>query len=117
MLSCLLSSICYDVYTVTFARFYKLQYSTLVRHYISKRKNKMISIYNIFFYATVLVLVEQVSCNDRMPDGPTVPITYTISSRIVGQFIIVHCDGNVTATGRRSGRDLSIQPSIISKHA
>ena len=117
MLSCLLSTICYDVYTVTFARFYKLQYATLVRHYISKRKNKMISIYNIFFYATVLVLVEQVSCRDCMPDGPSVPLIFQIHSHIAQKYIIVHSDGNVTATGLPSGKELSIQPSIISKHA
>ena len=81
----------------------------------------MISIFNFFFCASVLVYVEQVSCHnhvwpDNIPDGPGHPLIWKMFNVIAGQYVKVHSDGNVTAYGDASGKDLSIQPSIISKH-
>ena len=66
----------------------------------------MISICNLFFYAAVAVLAQQV----RSQPG----LKIKVLSEESGQFIKVNFGGDVTADASHSGKDFYIQPSIIS---
>ena len=58
----------------------------------------MISIFSLFWCALVVVLVEQIG---------SITVQFKLSSVSSDQYIKVHSDGNVTATGSHSGKDLS----------